>query len=172
MTTQPFVLILLSAAQRLRLDDGTEVATGFWAEELVAPWQILRETGWRLQVATPGGVPPLVDAERLDPATLGGDYSKAAYLCAAVRQMTDLRTPIDLDALTGKDLDTLNRCFHSRRQQRAAHGPLSDTRRGLVTAPLRVGGKAHRHPLPRHGGTHPRFYTTSSLHTNTQRKII
>ena len=107
MNTQPFVLILLSAAQRLRLDDGTEVATGFWAEELVAPWQILRETGWRLQVATPGGVPPLVDAERLDPATLGGDYSKAAYLCAAVRQMTDLRTPIDLDALTGKYLDTL-----------------------------------------------------------------
>ena len=107
MTTQPFVLILLSAAQRLRLDDGTEVATGFWAEELVAPWQILRETGWRLQVATPGGVPPLVDAESLDPATLGGDYSKAAYLCAAVRQMTDLRTPIDLDALTGKYLDTL-----------------------------------------------------------------
>ena len=172
MNTQPFVLILLSSAQRLRLNDGTEVTTGFWAEELVTPWQILRKAGWRPQVATPDGVPPPVDAESLDPATLGGDYGKAACLCDAVRQITDLHTPIDLDVLTGKDLDTLNRCFHSRRQQRAAHGPLSDTRRGLVTAPLRVGGKAHRHPLPRHGGTHPRFYTTSSLHTNTQRKII
>ncbi|AEM47183.1 Ribose-5-phosphate isomerase A [Acidithiobacillus ferrivorans SS3] len=121
MNTQPFVLILLSAAQRLRLNDGTEVTTGFWAEELVVPWQILRKAGWRLQVVTPGGVPPLIDPESLDPSTLGGDHSRAAYLCNAVRQITGLRTPLDLDALTGKDLDTLIGVFIP-----GGNGPLMD----------------------------------------------
>jgi ribose 5-phosphate isomerase A len=121
MNTQPFVLILLSAAQRLRLNDGTEVTAGFWAEELVVPWQILRKAGWRLQVATPGGVPPLVDPESLDPSTLGGDHSRTTYLCDAVRQITGLRTPIDLDALTGKDLDTLIGVFIP-----GGNGPLMD----------------------------------------------
>ncbi|MGR2929044.1 type 1 glutamine amidotransferase domain-containing protein [Acidithiobacillus ferriphilus] len=121
MNTQPFVLILLSSAQRLRLNDGTEVTTGFWAEELVTPWQILRKAGWRPQVATPDGVPPPVDAESLDPATLGGDYGKATCLCDAVRQITDLHTPIDLDVLTGKDLDTLIGVFIP-----GGNGPLMD----------------------------------------------
>ena len=121
MTTRPFVLILLSAAQRLRLNDGTEVATGFWAEELVTPWQILSEAGWQTHIATPGGVPPSVDAESLEPAALGGDTCKAARLCDALAQITDLTTPADLNALTGKDLDTLAGIFIP-----GGNGPLMD----------------------------------------------
>ncbi|MBU2856240.1 type 1 glutamine amidotransferase domain-containing protein [Acidithiobacillus ferrooxidans] len=121
MTTRPSVLILLSAAQRLRLDDRTEVATGFWAEELVTPWQILREAGWQTHVATPGGVRPSVDAESLEPAALGGDTRKAARLCDAVAQITDLTTPADLNALTGEDLDALAGVFIP-----GGNGPLMD----------------------------------------------
>lgn len=121
MATQPFVLILLSAAQRLRLSDGTEITTGFWAEELVTPWLMLRKAGWWLRIATPGGVPPPVDTESLGSAALGGDHGKAAYLCDTVRQMTELHTPADLDALTSKDLDALIGVFIP-----GGNGPLMD----------------------------------------------
>lgn len=121
MTTPPFVLVLLSAARQLYLNDGTEVVTGFWAEELVVPCQILRKAGWRLQIATPGGVTPQVDADSLDPATFGGNREKVSTLKTAIEQMTHLRTPIDLDTLSTASLEALLGVFIP-----GGNGPLVD----------------------------------------------
>jgi hypothetical protein len=55
------VLIVVSAADRWTLNDGTTHPTGYWAEELAEPHRIFASAGWDITVATPGGVAPTAD---------------------------------------------------------------------------------------------------------------
>ena len=64
------VLIVVSAANRWTLNDGTSHPTGYWAEELAQPHQIFTTAGWDTTIATPGGVAPTVD--RLSLGLAGG----------------------------------------------------------------------------------------------------
>ncbi|MFI9009961.1 type 1 glutamine amidotransferase domain-containing protein [Actinosynnema sp. NPDC053489] len=56
------VLVVVSAADELVLADGSRHATGFWAEEVVESVRVPREAGARVDIATPGGARPVVDA--------------------------------------------------------------------------------------------------------------
>ncbi|MFC3350088.1 type 1 glutamine amidotransferase domain-containing protein [Streptomyces echinoruber] len=60
------MVMVLSGADRLRLADGSTHPTGFWAEEVVATLKVLRAAGAHVDLATPGGVRPTVDALSLD----------------------------------------------------------------------------------------------------------
>src|SRR6188508_2262745 len=60
------VLMVVTAADSLDLADGGSHPTGFWAEEVAASHRILREAGFDVRIATPGGRPAPVDPISLD----------------------------------------------------------------------------------------------------------
>src|ERR1700744_3180541 len=49
-------LIALTGAATWTMKDGSTLAAGFWAEELVGPYRILTSAGIEVVLATPGGV--------------------------------------------------------------------------------------------------------------------
>ena len=55
------VLMVISAADRWTLNDGTVHPSGYWAEEVAVPYRIFSEAGWNITVATPGGKAPTLD---------------------------------------------------------------------------------------------------------------
>lgn len=77
------VLFLMTGAKEWTLVDGSKHPTGFWADELVAPHRVFSQAGWRITIATPGGVTPPLDEGSLEPGAAGGDAAAAdqrAYL--------------------------------------------------------------------------------------------
>ena len=56
------ILLVITAADRWTLADGTQQPTGLWAEEAIGPYEAFTDAGYEIDVATPGGVPPTVDA--------------------------------------------------------------------------------------------------------------
>ena len=51
----------------LTLSTGEKHASGFWAEEFVLPYQIFKQEGYEVDVATIGGLAPSVDKTSIDP---------------------------------------------------------------------------------------------------------
>jgi len=78
------VLIVVSAADRLTLNDGTTHPTGYWAEELAEPHRIFASAGWDITVATPGGMAPTVD--RLSLGLAGGLPAKTRAVADYLRR--------------------------------------------------------------------------------------
>lgn len=64
------VLMIISAADKLTMADGTSHATGYWAEEVAASHETLVQAGFTVEIATPGGATPTVD--QLSLSTDGG----------------------------------------------------------------------------------------------------
>ena len=64
------VLMVVSAATELALADGEPMRVGYWANEVEVPLRRLRESGYLVDIATPGGTRPEPDAVSLprDPA--------------------------------------------------------------------------------------------------------
>src|SRR3954452_15100061 len=89
------ILMVVSAADSLTMRDGTRHPTGYWAEELAVSHRLLREAGHRIDIATPGGTRPTVDAISLDAENVGRD--KAAELAAYLKQIdAELAAPVAL----------------------------------------------------------------------------
>ncbi|MEM6996764.1 MAG: DJ-1/PfpI family protein [Myxococcota bacterium] len=65
------VAFVLSAQSQQTLANGKTRATGFFLGEFYEPYQAVRAAGYRVVVATPGGVPPVVDPESVDPKYWG-----------------------------------------------------------------------------------------------------
>ena len=61
------VLIVLSAAKTWTRADGTANESGVWAEEVVVMDEMLVQTGFNVDIATPSGVAPTMDPRSLDP---------------------------------------------------------------------------------------------------------
>ncbi len=99
MNQQPYILFLLSSARVLQLRDGTGIPTGFWAEELVVPWNLLKNSGWTLSIGTLDGSIPIVDPESLDPANLNHDSQKASELAKQITCIPELEHPVSLQSL-------------------------------------------------------------------------
>ncbi|SDI96670.1 Putative intracellular protease/amidase [Actinokineospora alba] len=60
------ILMVISGADSMTLADGSTHPTGYWAEEVAASHEVLRAAGVEVDIATPGGVRPTVDALSLD----------------------------------------------------------------------------------------------------------
>jgi putative intracellular protease/amidase len=84
------VLFVVTGARTWTLTDGTAHPTGYWAEELLAPYRALRDAGHTVSFATPGGVTPVPDAGSL------GDGDAAAI--AAVDGLDAPLVLADVDA--------------------------------------------------------------------------
>lgn len=60
------ILFVLTAAGEQTLSGGGKRATGYFLNEFYEPYRALRDAGYRVVFATPGGRPAVVDPESLD----------------------------------------------------------------------------------------------------------
>jgi putative intracellular protease/amidase len=111
------VLIVVSAADRWTLNDGTSHQTGYWAEELAEPHRIFAAAGWDITIATPGGVAPTVDRASL--GLVGGLPAKTRAVADYLRQHNSALThPKVLADIDPDDYDVV---FYP-----GGHGPMED----------------------------------------------
>jgi putative intracellular protease/amidase len=80
MTT---VLIALTGAAKWTMKDGSALPAGFWAEELIDPYQILTAARIEVVLATPGGVAAPLQEYSLD-ESMTGSAERTAELRAAL----------------------------------------------------------------------------------------
>lgn len=111
------ILFVVTGAKHWTLVDGTEHPTGFWAEELVAPYRIFTKAGHEVDIATPGGVVPAVDQASLAPDANGGQENAAA-VAAALAAITQLEAPLRLAEV---DLADYVAVYYP-----GGHGPMED----------------------------------------------
>jgi putative intracellular protease/amidase len=63
---RPRVLFIVSGAHQLTMKDATLHTTGFWAEELLLPYQAFTQAGFDVKFATPAGLVPQADPRSLN----------------------------------------------------------------------------------------------------------
>ncbi len=131
------ILFVVTGATSWTLADGSAHPTGFWAEELVAPFQTFTGAGHEVVFATPAGVVPTVDRGSLSPEMNGGQEN--ADRVAADLDAIDLSAPLSLDAV---DLDDYAAVFYP-----GGHGPMEDLAVDATSARLLVDTLATGKPL-------------------------
>lgn len=129
------ILFVVTGARHWTLADGTEHPTGFWAEELVAPYREFTRAGHDVVVATPDGVVPVVDQASLA-ADANGGQENADAIKAELEEIDQMRSPL---ALADVDLGEYAAVFYP-----GGHGPMEDlavdaTSAALLTATLEQG---------------------------------
>lgn len=111
------VLMVISAADRWTLNDGTVHPSGYWAEEVAMPHRIFSEAGWEITVATPGGKAPTLD--RLSLGVAGGLPWKRRRVKRYLDSIAAvLASPVALDSV---DADAFDLVFYP-----GGHGPMED----------------------------------------------
>ncbi|MGW3990494.1 type 1 glutamine amidotransferase domain-containing protein [Streptomyces sp. NPDC004830] len=111
------ILFVVTGADTWTLADGTAHPTGFWAEEVVAPFEAFRDAGHEVVVATPGGVVPTVDRASLAPEVNGG-RENADRIAAALASFSGLRRPVRLEDVRVEEFAAV---FYP-----GGHGPMED----------------------------------------------
>ncbi|MGQ4491329.1 type 1 glutamine amidotransferase domain-containing protein [Streptomyces sp. SAS_281] len=106
------VLVVLTSHDRL---GDTGRATGFWLEELAAPYYRFKEAGWEITLASPKGGRPPLDPKSNEP---DAQTDQTRRFEADAEAMTALANTIRLDSVNIDDYDTL---FYP-----GGHGPLWD----------------------------------------------
>ncbi|QMU76142.1 type 1 glutamine amidotransferase domain-containing protein [Streptacidiphilus sp. PB12-B1b] len=129
------ILFVVTGADHWTLKDGSKHPTGYWAEELVAPYRLFTAAGHTVAVATPGGTVPVVDQGSLAPEFNGGQ-EQADAVRAELDAIAELRSPLRLADVDLADYDAV---FYP-----GGHGPMEDlavdgVSGGLLTAALDSG---------------------------------
>jgi putative intracellular protease/amidase len=111
------VLFVVTAADHLKLTDGTTHPTGFYANEFQEPFKAISLAGYKIDVATPGGRVPHVDPRSLDKRYYPepGEIEKARTWLS---QLEQLKHPLDLARVNLSSYDGL---FVP-----GGHGPMED----------------------------------------------
>ena len=111
------ILFVMTAADHWDLSDGTSHPTGFWAEEVVVPYQAFKDAGHEITVATPDGALSPVDRASLSPGANGGE-ANAAAVQKVVENATELNHPVSLDSVRVEDFAAV--------YVPGGHGPMQD----------------------------------------------
>ena len=111
------ILFVVTGADHWTLKDGSKHPTGYWAEELVAPYRAFTAAGHTVVVATPGGVVPTVDQGSLA-AEFNGGQEQADAVRAELGRIPALREPLRLEDV---DLADYAAVFYP-----GGHGPMED----------------------------------------------
>jgi putative intracellular protease/amidase len=107
------ILILLTISSSLPLLDGQRHASGFWAEELVVPYDRFVEEGYEVHVATIAGQQPTPDQGSLTAQVVGytrpqgspdHDAEDVAHYRAALDALPALKRPIPVGEITRDQL--------------------------------------------------------------------
>src|SRR5438270_923205 len=123
----PRLLMVVSSARTLKLADGTDHPTGYWAEEVEKPHRRFIEQGVEVVVATPDGQPPQPDPYGLEaiqqPRKLSDITDEEALTFDGVFFPGGHGPMVDLHE--NPDVDRIVRLLHERECMVAAlcHGP-------------------------------------------------
>jgi putative intracellular protease/amidase len=107
------LLTILTNAAHLTLTDGEEYPSGFWAEEFAVPYEMFKNAGYAVDLATLGGIAPTVDKSSIDPDfmkwvrppfTQIDDGAAAAKYRTTLETAEGLRCPKDVARLTKDDI--------------------------------------------------------------------
>jgi putative intracellular protease/amidase len=124
------ILVIMTAKAELHLLDGEQHPSGFWAEEFVVPYQIFRDQGYDIDVATIGGVAPTADPTSIDPQFLqyvrpqgskNDDAANAAEYVSVIDSVPQLHKPLVLETLTEQDIADYDGIYIS-----GGHGAIGD----------------------------------------------
>lgn len=132
------ILFVVTGADHWTLADGTRHPTGFWAEEVVAPYQTFTGAGHEVVVATPGGVVPTVDRASLAPEVNGGPEG-ADRVVRALSSFAALQQPLKLEEVDPADYDAV---FYP-----GGHGPMEDLAVSAESGRVLTGVLASGKPL-------------------------
>jgi putative intracellular protease/amidase len=102
------VLIALTGAAKWTMKDGSALPAGFWAEELIEPWQILTTAGIDVVLGTPGGAAAPLQDYSLDESMTGSAERTAGLQAALARLAAALAHP---QAFAAVDLDSIDAVF-------------------------------------------------------------
>ncbi|MER5197274.1 type 1 glutamine amidotransferase domain-containing protein [Streptomyces sp. NPDC002755] len=116
------VLIVLTSHDKL---GDTGRTTGFWLEELAAPYYRFKEAGWDITLASPKGGRPPLDPKSNEPASQTDETRRFE---ADPEAMAALANTARLDSVAADDFDTV---FYP-----GGHGPLWDLAEDTVSVRL------------------------------------
>ncbi|MFC1408259.1 type 1 glutamine amidotransferase domain-containing protein [Streptacidiphilus sp. N1-12] len=120
----------MTAKATLHLLDGEQHPSGFWAEEFAVPYQIFRDNGYEVDVATIGGVAPTPDLTSIDPEFLqwvrpqgseNRDAENAAEYIRVIESTPQLEHPLRVEDLTEASLAEYDGVYVS-----GGHGAIGD----------------------------------------------
>ncbi|MEU8034386.1 type 1 glutamine amidotransferase domain-containing protein [Streptomyces sp. NPDC049099] len=132
------ILFVMTGADHWTLADGSKHPTGFWAEEVVVPYQAFTAAGLEIVVATPGGVVPPLDEGSLAPQFNGGEEG-AKKMTDALASIGEIQHPIRLEDV---DLDDYAVVFYP-----GGHGPMEDLAVDATSGNLLIDALASGKPL-------------------------
>lgn len=94
------VLIVLSAADTWTRADGSAYESGVWAQEFVDLDEAFIRAGFRVDLASPGGIVPTMDKRSLDPRTVGEAVAERmrAYLAQNAQRIENPLVLAEIDA--------------------------------------------------------------------------
>lgn len=115
------ILVVLTGSDYITLKNGAR-STGFWAEEVVGPYEAFRDARVDIYLATPDGAPARVDESSLSPEMNDGDTDKVAYLRDYLSRLADrLDHPKRLEDVADAGAADYNAIFIP-----GGHGPMED----------------------------------------------
>lgn len=132
------ILFVVTGADAWTLADGSKHPTGYWAEEVVAPYTSFTGAGYEVVVATPGGTVPVVDKASLA-ADANGGQDKADAIAAALGDIVGLKAPMRLEDV---DLADYVAVFYP-----GGHGPMEDLAVDATSGRLLVDALTSGKPL-------------------------
>jgi putative intracellular protease/amidase len=132
------ILFVMTGADHWTLADGSKHPTGFWAEELVAPYEAFTAAGHEIVVATPGGVVPPLDQGSLAPQFNGGEEG-AKKIADTIASISEIQHPVKLEDV---DLDDYAAVFYP-----GGHGPMEDLAVDATSGQLLVNALVSGKPL-------------------------
>lgn len=111
------VLIVLSAADKWTRADGSTYETGVWAEEFIVIDKAFRDAGFQVDLATPGGAAPTIDALSLQ-ANIVGEETAEFYRRYLATNGARLHNPLELVSVDARQYDAI--------VVPGGHGPVED----------------------------------------------
>ncbi len=113
----PNILIVLSAADKWTRADGSTYESGVWAEEFVVLDDTLTKAGFEVDIATPAGIAPTIDARSLDPKVVGEENADR-FRDYLEKNANRIEMPLVLATLDASDYDAI--------VIPGGHGPVED----------------------------------------------
>jgi putative intracellular protease/amidase len=107
------VLVLVTKSKSLGLLDGEQCDSGFWAEELVVPYELFVDSGCEVDIATVDGEVPVPDEGSMTAAVVARtrpagspdrDEENVEHYREVIRSLDALRHPLNVAAMTRKQL--------------------------------------------------------------------
>lgn len=116
------ILIVLSAADKWTRADGSIYESGVWAQEFVDLDEAFVRAGFKVDLASPGGVVPTMDKRSLDPKMVGDEVAERmnAYLMENAQRIAH---PLVLAQVKTSDYDAI--------VVPGGHGPVEDLYKDL-----------------------------------------